>query len=390
MNRTHTFDVPAGHSTAIGRRQFCSSVGSLTAGALLISFGGGCGAAARTVEDDGAGILPRHAKAILRHASLAPSSHNVQPWQVNIQDERHWVVSLDPMRTLPAVDPDGREMLLSLGAFVENLVQSAAAHGYHADVSVSSPAASKQSRVAVRLSEGARLEPSEGEAGDAVRRIEDRRTIRDGLQSTPLSGSTVRQLLEPFGDNALYLAGESAEAAAIREGTIEAFRRQTYRDEAQQELAEWIRFSNGDAERHRDGLTTATMNLTGIAGWYVRHFMDASDVTTESFRDRGIDRTAQQASEGAGWIVASAPDDGDAELIEAGRQFQRFALSSVGLRIGVHPMSQMLEEAPWRDEVQQQFAVSGPVQFIVRVGAVEEYPDPVSLRRPPQWFATRA
>jgi len=55
---------------------------------------------------------------ILSYASLAPSALNVQPWFVRIVDrQRHWIIGADPRRRLPAIDPDNRETLLSIGAF---------------------------------------------------------------------------------------------------------------------------------------------------------------------------------------------------------------------------------------------------------------------------------
>ena len=69
-----------------------------------------------------------------------------------------------------------------------------------------------------------------------------------------------------------YLPTVSKEGQFINEQTIVANRLQTYRDPAQQELADWIRFSTKDAEKYRDGLTTASMEIEGFSGWIVRNF----------------------------------------------------------------------------------------------------------------------
>jgi hypothetical protein len=50
-------------------------------------------------------------------------------------------------------------------------------------------------------------------------------------------------------------------------------------------------------------------------------------------------------------------------------------------------MSQMLEEEPWRNTVVKELGLPGVVQFVLRIGRVDSYPSPVSLRRPPEWFA---
>ena len=73
---------------------------------------------------------------ILYLASLAPSGHNLQPWTMKIVGPKHWVLGSDRNLRLPAVDPDNRELLLSLGAFLENLVAVARAFGYEAEIKI--------------------------------------------------------------------------------------------------------------------------------------------------------------------------------------------------------------------------------------------------------------
>ena len=46
------------------------------------------------------------------------------------------IIQADENRTLPCVDPDRRELLLSIGAFVENAVIAAQAAGYSSEVRV--------------------------------------------------------------------------------------------------------------------------------------------------------------------------------------------------------------------------------------------------------------
>ena len=55
-------------------------------------------------------------------------------------------------------------------------------------------------------------------------------------------------------------------------------------------------------------------------------------------------------------------------------------------RIGIHPMTQMLEEEAWKNKVAKELGVGGEVQWILRTGYLKSYPDPVSLRRPVSWF----
>ncbi len=61
-----------------------------------------------------------------------------------------------------------------------------------------------------------------------------------------------------------YFPHSSAQGKFLAEGTLEANRIQVYRDPAQEELADWIRWSNNEARARRDGLTPASMEITGL------------------------------------------------------------------------------------------------------------------------------
>jgi Nitroreductase family len=77
-------------------------------------------------DDDG------HPGDILRNcliaASAAPSIHNTQPWLFRSRGDVVDVL-VDRSRQLPTLDPDGREMLVSVGAAVFNLRVAVRAYG---------------------------------------------------------------------------------------------------------------------------------------------------------------------------------------------------------------------------------------------------------------------
>jgi len=316
---------------------------------------------------------------ILYYASLAPSGHNAQPWYVKVVDERTWIIGSDPQRWLPAVDPQNREALLSIGAFAENLSVAAAAKGYEAIIEVVTENPSDEEVIKVSLHKS---KPREY----PLNRLVARRKVKNGYRPMELKNDDVKFLSESLEGHLFYFPRESEHARCMAEGTVEAFRAQAYREDAQSELAEWIRFSNRGARIHRDGLTTETLEIGGVAGWYVRNFMDKDDVTTKSFREQGIGGTAKVVHEGAGWLVITGNGEGVADLIETGRRFERMWLLARERMIAIHPMTQMLEEKTWRDEIASQHDPDMIPQFILRVGYLDTYPDPVSLRRPVSWF----
>lgn len=124
------------------------------------------------------------------------------------------------------------------------------------------------------------------------------------------------------------------------------------------------------------------MEISGVAGWYVRHFMNRGSVLGKSFRNQGVDRVRDQVSSCGGWLIVTSPDSTLPSLIEAGRRTERMWLAVRQRGIAIHPMTQMLEEKAFQDSVASTLGVPGDVQFILRVGYVNRYADPTSLRVP--------
>jgi hypothetical protein len=342
-----------------------------------------CAAATATVRDPkpvGWPLGPDEER-ILAHAALAPSGHNAQPWVVRVLGPRRWTVGVDPGRRLPAIDPADRELVLSIGAFVETLAVAAAALGLATEIGPVATARDEADLLALELV------PTAPGKGSDLQRIRLRRTLRKGYRGEALPKGDLDVLVRALGGEAAWFPAGSAGAAWLAAAEVEAFRKQTWRDDAQQELSRWFRFSDRDVARHGDGLTPATIEAGAMVQLYMRHFMDRGDVLKRSFREAGIEQVADQVEQGAGWLVATAPDESVASLLDAGRRFARMALRLRELGLAAHPMSQVLEEGPWRSDVKKALRLSGIPQFTLRVGYVADHPDPVSPRRAPAAFA---
>ena len=316
---------------------------------------------------------------ILHHASLAPSGHNSQPWFVKAFEPMNWIIGIDPQRRLPVVDPTNREALLSIGAFIENLSIAAGALGLqaHTEVIAKSPMEEEIVRVSLKKRKPTKY---------PLERIIKRRTVRTGYQPGEIRSSDVAALSEPLKDRLFYIPHGTEHAQCIQEAAIEYFRVQSYRAEAQKELSEWMRLKTADAKKRRSGLTTESMEISGFAGWYVRTFIGKEDIMKESFIKEGIDKVAKQVAEGGGWFIITSKNGSVSDLIDTGRRFERMALKAREYKLGIHPMTQFLEEKGGREAIAKNHDESMIPQFILRVGYLSNYPDPVSLRRPVSWF----
>jgi len=333
--------------------------------------------------------LEKDEMEILYLASLAPSGHNTQPWSVRILEPKHWVIGSDKKRWRPALDPENRELLLGTGAFIENLVIAAGAFGYEVDIQIIAKSPLDPDIADIRLKKGKTFD-------FPLEKIRKRRTVRNGYTEREIQAEDLKYITRhnaescmvpdvPF-PHSFYFPNSSPQAKYLREGTIEANRMQAFRDPAQEELANWIRWSNKEGKKFRDGLTPGSMEIEGIPGWYVRNFYNRESVLKKSFREQWVDVVSKQVKTCGGWLVVASANSKIPTLIDYGRVFENMLLKIREKMIAIQPMTQMLEEESWKNKVARELGITGEVQWILRIGYLKSYPDPMSLRRPVSWF----
>ncbi|XER12012.1 hypothetical protein SATMO3_21980 [Sporomusa aerivorans] len=319
-------------------------------------------------------VLEPEIADILYLAALAPSGHNAQPWTVKMITSYHWIIGTDSSRWLPAVDPENREMMISIGAFLENLVTAASSHGYEAEIRIFAQSTKDPEIAAVKLHKLGQA------ANSLIQQIELRRTLRSNLITRELSGEDIRLITQGYQDDVLYYPRNSKESKVLAEATILANEIQAYRDSTQQELAGWIRWSNQDSRRYGNGLTAETMEIEGVSRWYVKNFYTYESVLKKEFRAATIKKVKEQTGTGSGWLVLTSKDTTVSELIRTGRNLQQIWLMVRDRNIALHPMTQAIEESATGKELPSILGITGNMQLLLRVGYVNHYPRPVSPR----------
>lgn len=314
-------------------------------------------------------------KEIFYLASLAPSGHNAQPWFVKYLEPYHWIIGNDKTKWLSAVDPTQRETILSIGAFIQNLEYAAHNLGYACQFDLLATHKQDENIMEVKLTKSSHQIKYDSQ------KIKQRRTVRSNYLNDTLKKEDLAHLINEETDFFHFIPNNSKEFQYLNEQTIEANKIQAYRNAAQAELAEWIRFSSKDAEKYADGLTTATMEIEGFAGWIVRNFYGKANVMKKNFREQNIDNVKKEVLQSAGWLLISSKGDSVSTLLETGKRMQRLWLKVRDKNIAIHPMTQILEESATNQAFNSSVGISNNVQFILRMGYLRAYPQPVSLRR---------
>lgn len=307
-------------------------------------------------------------RELVRLACLAANSHNTQPWLFRLAADALTVLP-DFARRTPVVDPDDHHLLASLGCAVENIVQAAPLLGLAATIE---PPADFRGGVAVRLASAA-AGPSP--LGDMIARRQCTRAAFDGkpvandslraLEAAAGGGRTDLTLLTARGDigRAAKLVAD-ANAVQMRDGAFVA------------ELKDWIRFSYAEALAARDGLFSRSSGNPALPGPIGRVLFDL--VATPEAEAK---RFAQQVEASSGLAVFSSAEDNPLAWFEAGRSYQRFALTATRLGLKHAFINQPAEMPAFRSEALRLAGrAQGRADIIVRFGHGPEMPR--SLRRP--------
>lgn len=297
---------------------------------------------------------------ILYYAGLAPSSHNAQMWEVKVYPaEGKLVISPDTSRLLYAVDQESRETYISMGAYARSCMLAFEAYGYNSSIHVSEHG---QSITVIYANSG--MARDEGLLTLMRRRHTDKREytkagipefFQDGLRG--IKGAVfIPEMADDFG--------------VIKNQTLAAAAEQRDNQEIRDELAEWLRFSNGEAEEKKDGLTAEQNGITGLGKAIYYTFGSRWFARSDTFAQTGYEMAQRQAENCAGFLIITASDT-NVGYIEAGMHLTEAWLYAVRNDIEVQPMSYALEDKARRFAVQNALKLTNTPQMILRIGFVD-------------------
>lgn len=318
----------------------------------------------KSLQKDSA--MPAHMRELVRYATLAANGHNTQPWKFAIKEN---VIEIHPdySRRLLAVDPSDRELWISLGCALENLVVAARAAGYAADVTYPDRADFIHIRLTADSAYASRL-------FDAIPLRQNTRSDYDGqlvptadldrLEALPLEpGVTLRFIVNPADMNIV--------SDYISQGDLHQ-----YADPAfVEELTFWLRFNKKEALASLDGLYTRSSGNPEVPRWLGQLFLAG----TKPQQQADADIKKLRSSPGA--VVVASESDDLAAWVRTGQVYERLALTLTSLNIKSAFLNQPIEVPDVRGQFQRAIGLSNALpQLLVRFGYAN--PMPRSLRRP--------
>lgn len=307
---------------------------------------------------------------MIEAAAKAPSGHNTQPWLFEVK-EHSIIIHPDMNQSLPVVDPDNRELFISLGAAAENLCLKASESGYECEINIDP----ERKTITVNLSK------SVGNTGDPLakyiglrqtnKKVYSNRIIPDNtiqqLRNIPLSeGSTLHIISK---DDPLFMTLREY----IRRGNEVQMSDPAFKEE----LIRFMRFNEKEIKKNPSGLAYYTIGSPGLPSWIskpiVKSFLNPSSQNKSDLKK--IDSSSH--------LVLFAIQENTLEnWINTGRDLQRFLLETTRLGIANAYMNQACEVVSLAKEMQKNIRqINGayPV-LLLRIGYAE--PAKYSPRKP--------
>lgn len=278
---------------------------------------------------------------LVGYAVLAPSSHNTQPWRFAV-DGPTVVIRPDTERWLAVADPFKRELHISVGCALENLLIAAERFGFGHSVAVEEGGPGGTATVTVRFDPSRHASPFRPpELFDAIILRQTSHGPFDGRAIPPEDLDRLRKTCVDE-DTVLRLTTDTGTRLKIDDLIVFADAVLMADPAYTEELARWI----------RERVFGTSWLVSRISSLAVRYLKLGNTVAA---RDSNAVLTA------SAFGVLCTASDTPASHIASGQAFERLSLAARSLGIDVQPMSQVLEVPDLREKLGRLIEEPNPV-----------------------------
>lgn len=300
--------------------------------------------------------------AMVQAAVLAANAHNAQPWLFTISQDRIDVFA-DTSRNLGAMDPLLREMHISLGCAVENLVVAGPSNGFAPRVALL-PNPSDSTHVA-----SLELVPTSGSASPHYPAIWTRHTDRAAYDTArPIADEDLDALGAVVDDPSTRLvwftaAGQHQEFGDLTIRATEAI----IADEGQSAADyAWYRTSWQQIQTRKDGITIDPSGKPPV----IRALAKLLPVTQEQNNAGWLSGTHDvQVPTAAAFGALVVPGRHDAaQHLAVGRSWQRLHLQATTAGLSMQPLCQVPERIDREESTGQEPVFTTAMQDLLPAG----------------------
>lgn len=309
----------------------------------------------------------------LSHAILAPNPHNRQPWLVDLREEGVVTLYVDTEKLLPHTDPFNRQITVGLGCFLEVMRLAAAEQGYGVDLQLF-PDGSNDEALDTRPVARAVFTPDTATADPLFAQVLHRRTWKDPFdtaRTVPTDAMTALHFAAIHGGR-VATTNDPKDVMVLREVTRAALIAEIDTPHTFKESVDLFRIGRREVDATPDGIdfTGPVFETLATFGLMTR---EGSLDTSSTMFEQGKTAVLENCDTAMAHLWLTTDGNDRATQIRAGQDWVRINLAATELGLGIHPLSQALQEYP---EVAEHYArihakLAEPgqtVQMLARLG----------------------
>lgn len=276
--------------------------------------------------------IDKDLEKIATQAMTAASSHNMQPWLISLDDDSKINLYADMNKTLPVIDQDNKQLLISLGAYLGAFEHYANQYGYVASFEFADIDWDQENPyiASVTIQEIGLKEVDSVSSSTAKVNL-DQRSDLDLTMTSGINGY----------ENLTYLIiQEGNEFASFQELLLEGTKIESNHEAATKELLSIFRWTEKDKNEYKYGLTLTS--LPGILKPFVQPIMKYTAGDWEAFGQSSIQMFEERLEKETAYVVIKTDTATEEDYIRCGMLMQKMSYELNGYYM--RPAVQLLQD----------------------------------------------
>lgn len=297
---------------------------------------------------------------LVRFAVLAPSSHNTQPWKFVVYDNEI-LLSPDFSRALPKSDSNHRQLFISLGCTLENIIIAADYYNLETQIENSSGEGN-----AMRILFNEKEAVNNPNNNHLIFSIAKRQTSR-GKYERKLPDNNFLELIKKIASEGVLIdvVSDEQKKNAIADLVIYAGITAMNSHEFRSELSNYIK-------------SNITKSPLGMPGFTLGIPTPVSFIMSKAIKHFNLSKLSKKQDEDLLkkftplFGIISTKRDGKKDWIEAGRMYERIALESEKHKVKTAPLAAVVQTGNFYQDLQKIIGTAFRPQVFFRMGYCEK------------------
>lgn len=313
------------------------------------------------------GSLEQKIHFIVQYGVLAPSTHNTQPWLIKIKDSI-MTVRPDFTKVLPAGDPSNTGLLISIGAFVENIVQASGGFG------LSTKATVFNNKVVLDFKVNRQSTTNKQTLNSITKRCSNKLWY---AKSNKFEHKKLMDKLIVLQNQYLKVVHEDNQRDKVIRLHISAVKEAMKDKKFIYEVSKWLRRNSTKKYDGMPGFVQGHSKVKGTAGKFLARTLKMLPPSIIKYEEGVLQSTPF-------FVVFGSRSQKPSDIIRAGMLVERFWLTITEEGLVAQPLFAMIKSENYRLKLKKSVGMSTIPVFFLRVGA-PKFANKHTPRRPYLW-----